>query len=146
MDHFTVPQFIDVEDKIIGPITTRQFVIVMLTFFLITATYAAADFSLFIFLAVIEGFLGAILAFARINGRPFHYFILNIIQTLKRPSLRVWKKEPTPGTLKETIALLHPITVETLVDHSRAKTIDRATLKELALIVDTGGKYTGEEI
>ncbi len=146
MDHFTVPQFIDVEDKIIGPITTRQFVIVMLAFFLITATYAAADFSLFIFLAVVEGFLGAVLAFARINGRPFHFFILNIIQTLKRPSLRVWKKEHAVSSLKETIAFLHPITVESATDFSRLKTIDRATLKELALIVDTGGKYTGEEI
>ncbi|KKS92044.1 MAG: hypothetical protein UV69_C0039G0006, partial [Parcubacteria group bacterium GW2011_GWE2_43_12] len=29
MQQFVVPQFIDVEDKIIGPITVRQFIIIM---------------------------------------------------------------------------------------------------------------------
>jgi len=146
MDHFTVPQFIDVEDKIIGPITTRQFLIVMLTFFLITATYAAADFSLFIFLAVIEGAMGGTLAFMRINGKPFHFFIVNIIQTLKRPSLRIWKKEPTPETVDQMMIRLHPITVDPSKKLPVLKSVDRLNLKELSLIVDTGGRYTGEEI
>ena len=29
MDRFVVPQFIDVEDKIFGPVTVRQFLILL---------------------------------------------------------------------------------------------------------------------
>ena len=45
MQQFTVPQFIDVEDKIIGPITTRQFVIMLAGFTLIGISYKLFDFS-----------------------------------------------------------------------------------------------------
>ena len=32
MEQFVVPQFIDAEDKILGPLTGRQFVIMLLVF------------------------------------------------------------------------------------------------------------------
>ena len=35
MDQFVVPQFIDAEDKIFGPLTARQFIIVMFMMLLI---------------------------------------------------------------------------------------------------------------
>ncbi len=146
MERFTVPQFIDVEDKIIGPVTTRQFLIMMVTFFIITATYAAADFSLFVFLAAVEGAMGGTLAFMRINGRPFHFFIVNIIQTLKRPSLRVWKKDINCETQEAMMVRVHPVIVDPNKALRLPKSLDRMSLKELSLIVDTGGKYTGEEI
>ncbi len=90
--------------------------------------------------------MGSTLAFMRINGRPFHFFILNIIQTLKRPSLRIWKKEHDPGILKDVMAHLHPIAVESAKKLHPPKTINYSSLKELSLILDTAGKYTGEEI
>ena len=43
MQQFTVPQFIDFEDKIIGPITTRQFLILMGGFVAIALCYAIFD-------------------------------------------------------------------------------------------------------
>ena len=43
MQMFTVPQFIDVEDKIIGPITTRQFIICLVGLgLLVLAAYLLA--------------------------------------------------------------------------------------------------------
>jgi len=147
MQRFTVPQFIDVEDKIIGPVTTRQFLVMIAAFFLVTATYAAADFSLFVFLAAIELAAAGVLAFLKVNGKPFHYFILNIMQTLKRPSVRVWKKHPEPLSMKTALGELHPPTLLALDKQASAKKFPGAqTLKELAMIMDTGGKYTGEEI
>ncbi len=45
MRQFTVPQFIDVEDKIIGPLTVRQFLIMLTGFAVIGVSYKFADFS-----------------------------------------------------------------------------------------------------
>src|SRR3990167_9730282 len=95
MQQFVVPQFIDIEDKIIGPITTRQFIITLVTGFFIFLSYRLSDFSLFIVLTVIWSLIGGSLAFIRINGRPFHFFLLNLVQTLRRPRLRIWNKRLT---------------------------------------------------
>ncbi len=147
MERFTVPQFIDVEDKIIGPVTTRQFLIVMVSMFFVVGTYALADFSLFVFMAAIELTLGAILAFLRINGRPFHFFILNILQTLKRPSIRVWHKESEPSTVASVMLELHPVTLKKSDDDKMQKVRPEArTLRDLVKVLDTGGQYTGDEI
>jgi adenosylhomocysteinase len=55
MDQFTVPQFIDVEDKIFGPITTRQFLILLATGLILFIAFKLADIALFIFLLVVMG-------------------------------------------------------------------------------------------
>ncbi|MBI5135059.1 PrgI family protein [Candidatus Uhrbacteria bacterium] len=147
MQRFTVPQFIDVEDKIIGPVTTRQFLIMMVTVLFVMATYAAADFSLFIFLAIFELTAGSIVAFLKINGRPFHFFILNVIQTLKRPSIRVWRKEIDVATVEMVVKELHPVILRPASDGVTQKKAPTAqTLRDLVMVLDTGGKYTGDEI
>ena len=48
MQQFTVPQFIDVEDKVIGPITVRQFIIMLAGFLAIAICYKLLDFAAFI--------------------------------------------------------------------------------------------------
>ena len=92
MQQFVVPQFIDVEDKIFGPITTRQFLILLVAGLITFVVYRFADFmSLILTLVFLDG--GAlILAFVKINGQTFHYFILNVVQTMRKPKLRLWNK------------------------------------------------------
>ena len=48
MEQFTVPQFIDVEDKVIGPITVRQFIILLFGGGFIFIAYRLSDFVLFL--------------------------------------------------------------------------------------------------
>ena len=71
---------------------------------------------------------------------PFHFFVLNFIQTSKRPGLRVWNKEfqkdLTIQEEKETNISEVP------VFERRHYTASR--LAELSLIVDTQGVYRGE--
>ena len=92
MNQFTVPQFIDVEDKIFGPVTTRQFVILLVAGLSIFVAYKLADMALFIFFLALIGGLALTIAFVKVNGQAFHYFVLNIFQTLRRPSRRIWRK------------------------------------------------------
>ena len=82
-NRFIVPQFIDAEDKIWGPITVRQFVLVIVGAFFVFVAYKLSDFALFIFETVIITIFTSLFAFYKVNGAPFHVFALNFIQTFK---------------------------------------------------------------
>ena len=145
---FTVPQFIDAEDKIVGPISVRQFVIMLVGAGLIFVIYQITDFSLLIISAIMIGGVAAIVAFAKVNGQPFHMFLLHITQTVKDPSLRVWRRDISSAE----ISLQHQREAELLkaaaappefTPHEKPPV---RKLAELSLIVDTGGAYHGQTV
>jgi hypothetical protein len=139
MRQFTVPQFIDVESKIIGPITARQFVIMLIGAVFIGIGYKIFDFALFLLSGFLIFGISTIFAFFKINGRPFHFFVLNFIQTAKKPSLRVWNHKIMDNNFKiePTIAVAEEIPKKEEFHSSR--------LTELSLVVDTKGRYRGGE-
>jgi len=145
MQQFVVPQFIDVEGKIIGPITTRQFILLLAGGLGIFLAYRFGDFTFFIFATVIITILVVMFAFVKVNSRPFHYFLINIIQTLLiRKMLRVWKREEFMRI--STSQLGHTKdTKEKDGENINKKLTTPTELKELALLVDTGGVYKSEE-
>lgn len=140
---FVVPQFIDVEDKIFGPVTARQFVILLTAGLILFLAFKLADTTLFIFLLAVLGGFSLVLAFVKINGQPFHYVILNIIQTVRRPGLRLWSKQYGDADLKRLISegkLAPP--------SEAAKAVPRLSysrIRDLSLVVNTGGYYKPEE-
>jgi len=141
MSQFVVPQFIEVEDKIIGPITTRQFIILLVDGLIIFLLFKILLFTYFVILSLILLAFGVVVAFLRINGQPFHFFLLNILQTSRRSKVRVWNKERTTAELQ---AYLHVATPPPLPSKIRKEPISQSRLNEIALIVDTGGVYTPE--
>lgn len=142
MHQFTVPQFIDVEDKIFGPITVRQFVILLIDGLFLFICYKLADLVLFVVLLALFGGAGLIVAFVKINGQPFHYFILNFLQTMRKPPLRVWLKQYTKAELR----VLMQVEKVVIPPPPPRKELPVATkLGELALLVDTGGVYRGTD-
>lgn len=142
MNQFTVPQFIDVEDKIFGPVTTRQFIILLVSGLILFVAFKLADVALFIFLLAIIGSFALILAFVKINGQVFHYFVLNIFQTLRRPSRRLWSKGYTTNELKEIMK--ERVTPEVVVI-PEIKRLSYNRLRDLTLLVNTGGYYRPEQ-
>ncbi len=90
---FNIPQFIEVEDKIIGPLTLKQALylgggiglLFMLWFFL--------KLSAFIIVAIPIGILCGALAFYKVNGRPFISFLASLLKYLRKPRLYLWKKK-----------------------------------------------------
>jgi hypothetical protein len=137
---FTIPQFIDIEPKIIGPITPRQFILLVIGGGTIFLCYKI--FSFWTFLIITLFFLLPIIilfTFVKVNGRPFHYFVLAVLQTSRRPSLRVWKKEVVfekEVVIKKEEKITQPIRIK--------PPLPKRKLSELALKVDTGGKYSPE--
>lgn len=141
MQQFTVPQFIDVEDKIFGPITARQFVIMLAGFLLIAICYKLLAFTMFIIIGLLIFGTSGVFAFLKINGMPFQYFVLNFAQTLRRPQLRVWnslyKKYSKAVEKKEKVK------AESIAPPRKSYTDSRLT--ELSLIVDTQGVFRGDD-
>lgn len=139
MQQFTVPQFIDVESKIFGPITARQFLILLAAAVIIGISYRFFDFSLFLTIAIIVFIIAVLFAFVKINGRPFHYFVLNLTQTIRRPGVRIWNNRLGAVTEIETTTFIKPEAKPVVKE-----VFKKSRLAELALIVDTKGRYKGE--
>ncbi len=142
MQQFVVPQFIDVEDKIFGPITTRQFLILMATGFIIFLAYKYADFALFLTITIIFGGLGLLFSFMKVNGQHFHYFLLNILQTLRKPSLRIWNKTYSDADLD----YFRKQEIEEVTKKVEVKIPGRNHIRDLSLLVNTGGFYRPDDI
>ena len=141
MQQFVVPQFIDVEDKVIGPITVRQFIIMLVGAGLIFIAYKLADFALFLLEGITIAMITFVVAFIKVNGRPIHYFLLNFIQTSMRSRLRVWNRTYSDAELKGYSKEKAPVLPTKIVTKNKVRA---SRLAELSLIVDTGGIYEGE--
>ena len=142
MSQYVVPQFIDVEDKILGPMTVRQFVIILIDVGIMFVVFKLTSLGLMILINLPLLMIGIVLAFVRVNGMPFHYFLLNLIQTTKNPNIRVWNKEYTVTELRSFIDVKPPPPPPKKV-YKEAPTTSR--LSELTLQVNTGGAYQPEE-
>ena len=139
---YTVPQFIDVEDKIMGPLTVRQFVILLIMAFIMFIEYKAFDFTAFLLVAILTFMVGGTLAFFKVNGQPFHFFLLNLLQTFRKPQLRVWDKAYTTGELKAILTAPPPKATKKRVIK---KAVAGTKMSELSMIVNTGGVYNPED-
>lgn len=137
---FTIPQFIDIEDKIIGPVSTKQFIIFIIGTVLLFVFYKLLPFALFIPVAIFILILVGLFGFLRINGQPFNAFLLNFIQTMSHPRLMIWRKDQHPELVRdvaEDVVAEHPTPRKALASASR--------LSQLSLVVDTGGAYQEED-
>ncbi|TSC96181.1 MAG: Uncharacterized protein Athens101410_111 [Parcubacteria group bacterium Athens1014_10] len=139
---FLVPQFIEIEPKIIGPITARQFIIMLAGGIILVISYKLADFSLFVTEGLMVIFFVYLFGWFKPGGQMFHYFLLNFIQSVfRKPALRIWGKETIKEKEKEEIKL--SIKEDIPAELIRKKLIS-SKLSELSLIVDTGGAYREE--
>ncbi len=142
-NQFVVPQFLDVESKIIGPITARQFLImlgVLLVEFVIYRVFLNLLFVLAFGVPVLA--IGLAFAFAKVNGQPFHFIVLNFIQTFRKPHLRIWDKTLSDGDIR---TFLQKPEEEVIPQKVRKAPLERSRLNELTLVVNTGGVYQSDE-
>ncbi len=130
---FQVPQNIDLEDKIIGPMTLKQFLYILAGGMLDYACFMIFDVSAFVILALpITAFFVA-MAFAKVQDQPFPKFLQNLIIFLFVPKARIWSKESKPVRLisrkiqKPKEPALEP------------KTLPRGELEKIAQMLDNRG-------
>lgn len=142
-EKYVVPQFIDNEDKILGPITVRQFLILLAEVVILFVSYKLFTTGPFVAIAFVTAVLAGTFGFAKVQGQMFHLFFLNALQSLMRPSLRVWDKELTDAQLREFMEFDK---AKAIVEKTGGKERPSSSrLRDLTLIVNTGGVYKPDE-
>jgi hypothetical protein len=89
---FEVPQFIEIEDKIFGPLTWRQFLYLGGGVGMGVVLFFTTPFIVFLIIGLPLALLAGALAFYPINNRPFSFFLEAIINYVRRQKLYLWKQ------------------------------------------------------
>lgn len=90
---FEVPQFIEIEDKIFGPLTWRQFLYLGGGVGAAVVMFLRLPFVLFVVFGVPLAMLAGALAFYPVNSRPFSYFLEAIVSYASGNRLYLWRKD-----------------------------------------------------
>lgn len=90
---FEVPQFIEIEDKIFGPLTWRQFLYLGGGLGMAVVIFFTTNFIVFIFFGLPLALLAGALAFYPINSRPFSFFLEALFNYLTKQRLYLWRKK-----------------------------------------------------
>lgn len=127
---FKVPQFLDIEDKIFGPFTFRQFAYLAGGGGLCFVLYKALPFYIsFIPILIIAG-LALALAFYKVNNKPFIFVVESGIKYLLTDKLYIWKrrmKEKEEEKIQED---------KPKIEVSRISRVNTSKLKDLAWSLD----------
>lgn len=141
-EQFVVPQFIDIEDKIIGPISARQFIILLAVLLIDTLLFKFLSIPKFLMTGLPLLIIGLTFAFVRVNSQPFHYFVLNIVQTMRKPRVRVWDKAISGA---EARIFIKTEEAPPVIPPRSKPPMSSSRLAELSLVVNTGGVYNPED-
>lgn len=92
MAQYQVPQFIEVEDKIFGPLTLKQFIYLAGAGGLALLCFTLLPLMLALPLAGLAGGIGAGFAFYKVNGRPLIVAAEHAFSYLLGNKLYLWKQ------------------------------------------------------
>ena len=132
---FKVPQFLDIEDKIFGPFTFREFVYL--------AGGAGFCFILYKLLGLILGIIPILiiagfslaLTFYKPNNKPFLNIIESGFKYFTQNKLYIWKKHPNKITNNQS-RITNTDTNKIRMMHSAGSQLNGSRLRDLAWSLD----------
>jgi hypothetical protein len=110
---FQLPQFIETEDKVVGPFTIKQFLYIAAAGVLGFILYFTVQPWLFVLLSVIFLSIAFGFAFLKVEGRSLPHVFISALSFYWKPQTYVWQPEH-PGVEKEK-ALGGGISLEDIV-------------------------------
>ncbi len=134
---YPVPQFIEVEDKIIGPLTLRQFLTLIAGGVVCLVAWSLADMELFIFISFIVMAAAIGFAFVKVNGRLLHEYLYSMFGYFTKPQIRTWAKELTMPNIEFRSAGHQKDSEE---EELTKKGLNESSLKRLSNILDSYGE------
>lgn len=125
---FKVPQFIDVEDKLFGPFTFKEFAYMAGGGGMIFVLYRLLPFWVAIIPMILVAGFTAALTFYKINGKPFIYYVQASLNYAIKSKLYIWKQRLTkPEDVNKKVETEIPVTVQQ---------VSAGKLKDLAWSLD----------
>lgn len=144
---FSVPQYIDVEDKVVGPLTVKQFLwMLALGAILLVLWFSVPSKGVFFVIGIPIAIVFGALAFYRPYGQPLISFVVAGVVYLFGPKIYVWKR--TPAKIK-TVSQQKKDAVEVKKESSSYEERRQAALKNIggiARMLDSRGNEVDGEI
>ena len=133
MGQYKVPQDIEAEDKILGPLSLRQFIYVIIGLLwagLMWLLFSKIIVLMIVLIIPITGFF-LLLGFGRRQEQSFESYFVAVLQYFVVPRIRVWDKDLTQVELVKKVDIAPEVIP--------LKNINMGSLKQLALVMDTHG-------
>lgn len=133
MGQYKVPQDVEAEDKILGPLSMRQFIYVVIGLAwagIMYLIFSKAVVVMILLILPVTGFF-LVMGFGRRQEQSFENYFIAAVKFLLEPRVRKWQKDLSQDQLVRK--------VEKLPEIIPAKNISRGSLKQLALVMDTHG-------
>ncbi len=89
---FQVPQFVDIEDKVVGPLTLRQFLIYVGAVLGLIPVFLVVDLSLFLTIALPVIGLAVMFAHVKINQKTLFQVVMNAVTFYGKGQLYIWRR------------------------------------------------------
>lgn len=137
MAQYQVPQFLEVEDKIFGPMTFKQFLYTAggLGLGFIAWTVLPLTIAIFVGGPILLFFIA--LAFLKVNDRPFIFVVESALRYAFSKKLYIWKKKEIDPTKKESIEKR-----STMIDVPK---LSQSKLRELSWELDVHESLQGPD-
>lgn len=134
----SVPQYIDIEDKIVGPFTWKHIGWLLGMCAVLLVMYTAFDFQLFLIAGGPTALAFLAFAFYRPSGMPMVKFVFHGVFFLFRPKVSVWER-PVHISNSPVVVMKRPSSA--VVDSSlKSREITEEKLKALATVLDRQGR------
>jgi hypothetical protein len=139
---FGVPQYIDIEDKVAGPLTGKQLLWMFGMGAVLLILWNTLEKGAFFVAALPVAGLFCALAFYRPYGQPMIKFLIYSALFLFRPKVYIWRRESID---RDKTGIKKPA----VSSSGRVKLKEKAPLEEiesLAKVLDSEGKERNEKI
>ena len=113
---YQTPQFIDIEDRLFGPLTVKQFIYLVGGAGLSFILYRFLPFIVAILIIAPVAALALALAFWKINGKPFVFVLESAIRYYLSEKLYLWRKVPRAPSAKSPAQNTNPPTIPKLTE------------------------------
>ena len=132
---YQVPQFIEVENKVVGPLTLKQFIYLAGGIGICIASFVYLPLYFSLPISAVFGGLAGTLAFYKVNGKPFIDMLEAGFNYYTGAKLFLWKREvpknrpkaPSKAAVEAAAAAEHP---------AHAARLTRSKLNDLAWSLD----------
>lgn len=125
-----VPQFVDIEDRIVGPLTAKQLGWLGLGGVVIFISWTLLSLPVFIFATIFAVLLFGGLAFYRPYNQSLISFIFSSVGFLFKSKMYIWKRIPEKETPKRQVAKAEELMI------TRKKPANEKKLEEISKLLD----------
>ena len=137
---FTVPQFIEHEAKIVGPLTFKQFIFIGIAVGICFIFYFTLPFTYFLMASMVLVGAAMGLAFLKVNGKALPVLLFDFLKFSMAPKMYVWKKRERQVKVYKKSELSSPKMVEEEKEEPKVRLMTKSRLKKTQTNIETHTK------